>query len=122
VAPLRRARGIQNKILEAMAMEQPVVAATACAEALTDGTRSELLVAETAADHVRELDALLRSPARARAVGIAGRQRVLAEYGWEANLATLDLHLAEAIGAGGTGMPRGLRPPVLQGLAQGGVR
>ena len=34
VAPLRVARGIQNKILEAMAMEQPVVTVTSCADAI----------------------------------------------------------------------------------------
>jgi glycosyltransferase involved in cell wall biosynthesis len=34
VAPLRLARGVQNKILEAMAMGRPVVASASCATAL----------------------------------------------------------------------------------------
>ena len=34
VAPLRIARGIQNKILEAMAMARPVIASTECAAAV----------------------------------------------------------------------------------------
>ena len=34
VAPLRLARGIQNKVLEAMAMARPVVVASACVEAI----------------------------------------------------------------------------------------
>ncbi|HEY8876207.1 MAG TPA: TIGR03087 family PEP-CTERM/XrtA system glycosyltransferase, partial [Roseateles sp.] len=37
VAPLRLARGIQNKVLEAMAMARPVVAAGTCVRAITAG-------------------------------------------------------------------------------------
>lgn len=99
VAPLRLARGIQNKILEAMAMERPVVAAATCAEAMAPGTRSELIAAASPDDYVREVDALLRQPARARAVGIAGRERVRAEYGWEAHLAAFDGHLSASASA-----------------------
>jgi len=36
VAPLRIARGVQNKVLEAMAMARPVVASTAAAEGIDD--------------------------------------------------------------------------------------
>ncbi len=43
VAPLRVARGIQNKILEAMAMGRPVVASQSCAQAI-DGQIGEDLV------------------------------------------------------------------------------
>lgn len=95
VAPLRVARGIQNKILEAMAMARPVVASQACVEAIDSRPGEELVSAAEAADFVREIDALLRSPARAAAVGQSGRQRVVQSYSWDAHLAGLDRYLGD---------------------------
>jgi sugar transferase (PEP-CTERM/EpsH1 system associated) len=94
VAPLRLARGIQNKILEAMAMGRPVVAAQSCLEAIEAEAGSELLGATTAADFARHVDELLRQPERAAAVGAAGRQRVLKNYSWQAHLSGLDRFIA----------------------------
>lgn len=48
VAPLRVARGIQNKILEAMAMDKQVVAHAQCAAPLVDANRYGLRQADTA--------------------------------------------------------------------------
>jgi len=93
VAPLRLARGIQNKILEAMAMERPVVAAATCVEALHAEAGSEILPAVEAQDYAHAIDGLLRSPDRAAAVGVAGRRRVLESYSWRAHLALIDRHL-----------------------------
>jgi sugar transferase (PEP-CTERM/EpsH1 system associated) len=93
VAPLRLARGIQNKILEAMAMERPVVAASACVDVLHAEPGAEILPASEADDYVRSIDGLLRSPDRAAAIGVAGRLRVLASYTWAAHLQALDRHL-----------------------------
>lgn len=90
VAPLRLARGIQNKILEAMAMARPVVAARACVEAIEAQTGRDLLAAENAEDYVQSISDLLLQPARAAAVGAAGRQCVLDAYSWEARLAGMD--------------------------------
>jgi len=101
VAPLRLARGIQNKILEAMAMARPVVAASACADALDARQGEHLLAASQAEDFVRQLDTLLRAPDRAAAIGAAGRQCVVQRYSWDAHLCGLDRHLAAAITVGG---------------------
>jgi sugar transferase (PEP-CTERM/EpsH1 system associated) len=94
VAPLRLARGIQNKILEAMAMGRPVVAARECAEAITARRGTELIDAADADAFVREVDALLREPLRAAAIGVAGRLRVLRDYSWDAHLSAFERHLA----------------------------
>ena len=94
VAPLRLARGIQNKILEAMAMGRPVVAATTCVEALHATPGIELLAAEQPGDYVQQLSGLLRAPACAAALGAAGRRRVVACYSWHAHLSGIDPHLA----------------------------
>jgi sugar transferase (PEP-CTERM/EpsH1 system associated) len=93
VAPLRLARGIQNKVLEAMAMARPVVAASVCVEAIDARAGEHLVAAAEPADYVREIDALLRAPQVAQALGRAGRARVLDAYGWEAQLRPLDRHV-----------------------------
>ena len=90
VAPLRLARGIQNKILEAMAMARPVVAARSCVQAIDATEGAELIAADAAEDFVREVDALLSQPERASAIGRAGRTRVLQAYSWDAHLRKID--------------------------------
>jgi polysaccharide biosynthesis protein PslH len=86
VAPLRLARGIQNKVLEAMAMGRPVVTASTCANAIDARQGNELLVADTAAQFVDAVSRLLHDPAHAQRIGQAGRQRVLSGYSWKAHL------------------------------------
>jgi polysaccharide biosynthesis protein PslH len=93
VAPLRVARGIQNKILEAMAMGRPVVASSSCAEAIDARIGTELVSAITSDDFVREIGELLKTPAEAAAIGLAGRARVVQSYSWAAHLAGIDRYL-----------------------------
>ena len=104
VAPLRLARGVQNKVLEAMAMGRPVVAARSCADAIGARDGADLHAAESAADFVTAVTRLLAEPAHAGAVGAAGRQFVLARYGWPARLAGLDRHLAVPGSRAGAGL------------------
>lgn len=99
VAPLRLARGVQNKVLEAMAMARPVVCAASCAAAIDASDGHDLLAADEPADYLRQLDRLLQSPAQAQALGEQGRRFVLQRYSWPARLAPLDRLLAQAIGA-----------------------
>jgi polysaccharide biosynthesis protein PslH len=94
VAPLRLARGIQNKVLEAMAMARPVVASRAAFEGLDAEPGAELLVADDAAAEADAVIGLLRDPARGDAIGRAARARVEARYGWDARLAPLDRMLS----------------------------
>jgi len=93
VAPLRLARGIQNKVLEAMAMARPVVVASTCVEAIDAVPGQHLEAAATSGDFVRAIGALLGEPDRAAALGRAARQRVEALYGWSARLEALSKHL-----------------------------
>ncbi|WP_245857425.1 TIGR03087 family PEP-CTERM/XrtA system glycosyltransferase [Sphingomonas ginsenosidimutans] len=88
VAPLMLARGIQNKVLEAMAMARPVVASAAAAEGIDHG--GALRVAGDAAAMAREIAALLADRDAAAALGRAARARVIARYDWAARLAPLD--------------------------------
>jgi sugar transferase (PEP-CTERM/EpsH1 system associated) len=96
VAPLRIARGIQNKVLEAMAMAKPVIASAACAGPIAAQLGRELLAADAAEDYIAQVESLLADPTHADNIGKAARLRVLASYSWDAHLALIDRYL-EAI-------------------------
>jgi sugar transferase (PEP-CTERM/EpsH1 system associated) len=96
VAPLRLARGLQNKVLEAMAMARPVVAAGTCVRAIADEAQPGLIPAEAVDDYVDGVAALLADAASAEAAGQAARSFVLGAYSWDAHLAGLDRHLEAA--------------------------
>jgi len=99
VAPLRLARGIQNKVLEAMAMARPVVAASPCVQAIDGAGADELAAADSVDDYLRVIQAWLREPEKADAVGQSARARVLAGFAWPARLAPLDRALLERTAA-----------------------
>lgn len=90
VAPLRIARGVQNKVLEAMAMARPVVVSSAAAEGLDAEDGTHFLVAEDATATRLRLAQVLDSPALAQRLGEAARVRVLARFSWDAHLQALD--------------------------------
>jgi sugar transferase (PEP-CTERM/EpsH1 system associated) len=93
VAPLRVARGIQNKILEAMAMAQAVITVNPCADAIGADASQGLLRAQTPAEFVDALHTRLSDPAASRALGDRARQFVLQGFSWQAHLAGLDRFL-----------------------------
>lgn len=99
VAPLRLARGIQNKVLEAMAMGRPVVASATCAAPLNAAPGRELLAAADADALAREVIGVLDDPARASAIGAAGRAAVVDRYSWPAHLAVIDRALESVLAA-----------------------
>jgi sugar transferase (PEP-CTERM/EpsH1 system associated) len=89
VAPLKLARGIQNKVLEAMAMARPVVASPAAFEGIEAEPGTHLLVADEAAATAEAISGLLADPARGTAMGEAARAHLERHYRWEARLAPL---------------------------------
>jgi polysaccharide biosynthesis protein PslH len=96
VAPLRLARGIQNKVLEAMAMARPVVAAGSCVRAIAADAPQGLVAADDASAYVEQVARLLEDRVAADAAGRAARAFVLGAYSWDAHLAGLDRHLEAA--------------------------
>lgn len=97
VAPMRLARGVQNKVLEAMAMARPVVAASDCVAAIDSADApSGLIAASTAQEYTDRIDALLASPQAASQQGATGRATVLARYSWDAHMRVIDNFLPEA--------------------------
>ncbi|MCY2959944.1 MAG: TIGR03087 family PEP-CTERM/XrtA system glycosyltransferase [Planctomycetota bacterium] len=90
VAPLRIARGIQNKVLEAMAMGLPVVGTTCATQGVEGVDRRDFRVQDEPAGFARDVVDLLRSPERALDLGRAARRFVEATYDWEVVFRPLD--------------------------------
>ena len=96
VAPLRIARGIQNKVLEAMAMGIPVVTSIECAEPIDAVPGWDFLTAGTSEEYQREIELLLSSPERASTIGKAAREQILSRFSWDAHLSKIDHFLEPA--------------------------
>jgi len=97
VAPLRVARGIQNKILEAMAMGRPVVASTTCVSGMDVDVGVDLFAADSANEFVEQLQKLIDSADLANSIGDLGRRRVLESYSWNAHLSKINNYLDVAV-------------------------
>ena len=88
VAPLRIARGVQNKVLEAMAMARAVVVTPQAAEGIRAAANVEFLLAEDASTFS---EAVLHRLARDdQAMGQTAREGILRHYDWAKNLAVID--------------------------------
>lgn len=90
VAPLRIARGIQNKVLEAMAMARPVVVSPAAAEGIIAAHEQHFYVEPDVVAEAARVCSLLDEASSGIAVGRAAREHVIAHYGWQSQLAPLD--------------------------------
>ncbi len=91
VCPLRIARGIQNKVLEGMAMGRPVVASPGAFEGVRAQAGTDLLVADGAEAFVRCICEVLDGAHPA--LGEAARAAMERGYAWPAVLGKLDSYL-----------------------------
>ncbi|MBK1706652.1 sugar transferase [Halochromatium glycolicum] len=85
VAPLRIARGVQNKVLEALAMGCPVVVTPQALDGLRPDAGSDWLVAE-ADEEIAQLSLRLLHGTERTTRGAQGRDYVLRHYGWSEHL------------------------------------
>jgi sugar transferase (PEP-CTERM/EpsH1 system associated) len=91
LAPLDIARGVQNKVLEAMAMARPVLLSPAAATGIDARAGADFLVSELDAEAMAQAAAeLVANPRRAAAMGAAARRFVLDRHAWDAMLAPLE--------------------------------
>jgi sugar transferase (PEP-CTERM/EpsH1 system associated) len=90
VAPLRIARGTQNKILEAMAMAVPVVASQAAAAGVDAEPGYHLVTCSTPTEYAGAIVRLLENPGERNRLAEAGRARVLSHHSWERSMNMLD--------------------------------
>jgi len=87
VAPLRIARGVQNKVLEAMAAGRPVLASSQAAVGLKVNHDYELLLADKPAEWVDRLVGLFNSESLRTRIADAARYYVETSHSWDACLA-----------------------------------
>jgi sugar transferase (PEP-CTERM/EpsH1 system associated) len=97
VVPLRLARGVQNKVLEAMAMAKAIVAAPPALAALNTTNHVHLIAAATPQEWVDRVSELFTNEARRRELGHAAREYVETHHHWERCLQPL---LAEIVTSG----------------------
>lgn len=90
VVPLRIARGIQNKLLEAMAMGMPSVATTAAWKGIDAKIGRDLFVEDNPTEFANAVIRLLKDRQLRQTIGQAARSAVEADYRWEDTLAKLD--------------------------------
>jgi sugar transferase (PEP-CTERM/EpsH1 system associated) len=89
VAPLRIARGVQNKVLEALAMSKAVVASPQALAGLKANPGEHLQTAAAPAEWVAVVDRLLGDAELRRQLGQAGRQYVEQNHRWDVCLQPL---------------------------------
>ena len=89
VAPLRIARGIQNKVLESFAMNKATVASPGAIEGIAAEPGVHFCLAETASDWTRTIVELANDGERCERLGNAARLLVEQKYQWNAQLKTL---------------------------------
>ncbi len=87
IAPLRIARGVQNKVLEALASARPVIASPQAATGIEPSPG--LLVADAAEHWLEALQTLTTSDQHRQRLGQAARQHVQQHFSWEAKLQPL---------------------------------
>ncbi|HQT30391.1 MAG TPA: TIGR03087 family PEP-CTERM/XrtA system glycosyltransferase [Thiobacillus sp.] len=100
VAPLRIARGVQNKVLEAMAMARPVVVSAQAAEGIRAEAGRDFILAHGEAEFAQAVVKQLQGASSAA----PARACILAHYDWAASLRRID-PLFE---------PVAVQPPVLE--------
>ena len=93
VAPLQIARGVQNKILEAMAMAKPLVATPQAQEGIHAISGEDLLLAEAPSAFSDAVTSILDG--RHPGLGSRARKYVEANHDWTRTLKTLDTFLGE---------------------------
>ena len=89
VAPLRIARGIQNKVLEGLSAGRPVVATPNALDGIGARAGRDVLVAADAGDFARAVTQVLRGET-APDLGANGRRYVVEHHQWSAQMAKLD--------------------------------
>ncbi|QNE39700.1 glycosyltransferase [Hymenobacter sp. NBH84] len=98
VAPMRTGTGLQNKLLEAMAMRLPCVTTTLANAALRGTPDEQVLIGDTAITLATHIIKLLSYPTAAATLAEQGLQFVSTHYNWSASTTRLEeiMHLHTA--------------------------
>lgn len=90
VVPLRVARGVQNKVLEALSMSRPVVTTSKVLQGIKAVPDRDLLVADKEQEFVLQVSRVLEDQDLRSGLARAGRSFILYNYHWQAGLKPLE--------------------------------
>ena len=90
VAPMQISIGLQNKLLEAMAMGLPCITSSLANNALRAIPGEQILIADTPEQYAAHIVALLHDQAKAQALSRQGRDYVVENFSWQQTTALLD--------------------------------
>jgi polysaccharide biosynthesis protein PslH len=97
IDPVQAGAGMQNKMVEFMAMGKPIVATTVANEGIGAEPGAHVVLADEAEDMATEILKLFAEPDRAAAIGAAARKFVEQNWTWEAHFLRLEAEMLEAI-------------------------
>jgi glycosyltransferase involved in cell wall biosynthesis len=86
IAPLFVGGGIRIKILEAMAMELPVIASPISAEGINASINDGLIIANSKEEFVKNILNLINNPTYSRELGKKAREFVMNNYTWDKSI------------------------------------
>lgn len=98
VCPMRVGAGIQNKILESMAIGTPVVSTPEGVEGIEVNPGQEILVSNSSSDFAQKVTELIQNRALRRSISLNARRLVEKKYTWEITLNQLEHIITEVVG------------------------
>lgn len=90
IAPMQIGTGLQNKLLEAMAMQIPCITSPLAFQALKARDGEDILVAQTPKEYAAHILMLLNNPEKARQIALNGYNFVHSNFTWEKETAKID--------------------------------
>ncbi|MEI7662031.1 MAG: glycosyltransferase [Bacteroidota bacterium] len=83
IAPMQIGTGLQNKLLEAMAMQVPCITSPLAFQALNAKEGEDILVAQTPKEYAKHILTLLNNPEQAKKIAVSGYNLVHQQFNWE---------------------------------------
>jgi polysaccharide biosynthesis protein PslH len=90
IAPMQIGTGLQNKLLEAMAMKIPCITSPLANQALKAKENQEILIAATPDEYAEHIIMLLDNPQKAGEIALNGYDFVIRNYSWEKETAKIE--------------------------------
>ena len=115
VTPLRISQGIQNKVLEALAVGLPVVASPAAAAALSQLKDVPLRIARDTASFVRFVEDYLASPPLTAEQVRCCRQQLQTHYDWATNMQEFEKTMESLVADANSSRAGRVRSGILSG-------
>ena len=98
IAPMQIGTGLQNKLLEAMAMEIPCITSPLAFQALNAHEGEDILVAQTPKEYAAHILMLLDNPDKARQIALDGYEFVHKNFTWETETEKINTLISRTTG------------------------